>query len=190
MLRNYEIPKLINDLLNFSRLSKAEDDFQTVDLNKLPDSVLSDFDLLITQRNAVIDVSALPILVGSPVSLRQLFYNLISNALKFGRQDVPPHIKIKSRKATKKDIPDSMMEGGNRKYQLIEISDNGIGFEQKYAEKIFEVFQRLNTRGAYSGSGIGLSIVKRIIENHNGHISAASELDKGTTFTLLLPLPG
>ena len=122
-----------------------------------------------------------------PFQFRQLLHNLLSNSLKFSRPDQPPHIIIKNRIANGAEFESAgLLE--KRKYCHISVSDNGIGFDQQYSDKIFEVFQRLHGNAEYDGTGIGLAIVKKIVENHNGIITAQSELNKGATFDIYIPV--
>ena len=139
----------------------------------------------IAQKNAVIDAQNLPTILAVPVQMHQLFLNLISNSLKYAKASVAPHIKITAEKVTLNESESGVKKGGA--FWKIEISDNGIGFEQQYAHKIFEVFQRLHGKTEYEGTGIGLAICKKIVQSHNGIITATGELNVGTTFTVLLP---
>lgn len=176
---------LIKDVLNYSRLSKIDNAFVQVDLNQVLQDVQNDFELLIEQKKAVIEVNALPVVKGDALQLRQLFANLVSNSLKFSEQE--PRIQIRS---TPINLPADVKGSEHAPGQYAEIifNDNGIGFEQKYADQVFVVFKRLNNRQLYSGTGIGLAICKRIVERHGGMISVSSEPEKGTTFTILLPV--
>lgn len=175
---------LIKDVLNYSRLSKSENVFGGADLNQVLQDVKNDFELLIEQKKAVIIVNPMPAIKGDVQQLRQLFGNLVSNSLKFS--DHLPRIEIES---TIIDIPAGTNDLVNTgKYAQIIFKDNGIGFDQKYADQVFVVFKRLNNRQFYSGTGIGLALCKKIVERHGGTISASSELGKGATFTILLPL--
>jgi PAS domain S-box-containing protein len=177
---------LIKDVLNYSRLSKMDNVFGQADLNQVLQDVKSDFELLIEQKKAVITVSPLPVIKGDVQQLRQLFANLVSNSLKFSDQQ--PNIDIRSTiielTAGTNDDPGHIPG----QYVQIIFKDNGIGFEQKYADQVFVVFKRLNNRQFYSGTGIGLALCKKIVERHGGTINASSELGKGATFTILLPV--
>lgn len=177
---------LITDLLNYSTLSNFERRYTPVDLNEVFQRIEDDAELLIKDKKAVIRKTDLPTVDGIPFQLSQLFFNLLNNALKFGRPDVPPVIDIKSETLTAEEkaaFPSLLPT----LYYKITFQDNGIGFRQEYAQKIFVVFQRLNNRGLYSGNGIGLSLCKKIVENHKGEIFAASNAGQGSTFTILLP---
>lgn len=169
--------QLIVDLLNFSRVSRNLGDYEKVDLNKIMDGVLDDLSLAIEEKKAIIKVQPFKReyeVVDS--QMRQLFQNLISNALKFSKKDVVPQITITN---TTEKID-------RIEYLKITFEDNGIGFDQAYAEKIFSVFQRLHGRQEYPGTGIGLAICQKICENHDGYIEANSEEGKGAKFTIYL----
>jgi PAS domain S-box-containing protein len=175
---------LIKDVLAYSRLSKGNEVFVNTNLMEILEDIKMDFELLIQQKNAFIRCIELPTIQGIPLQLHQLFSNLLSNSLKFSENR--PVINITSRYLTSEEI-----KGANLNpllsYAEIIFSDNGIGFEQQYAEQIFTIFQRLNSRASYSGTGIGLALCKKIIDNHHGTIAAFSELAKGASFVLRLP---
>jgi PAS domain S-box-containing protein len=178
---------LILDLLAFSRLSMADRNFETTDLNIIIEEVKNEFKDAIAEKNAVIEVKEICEVKIIPFQFRQLMHNLISNALKFSNPKIPPHIKISSVNITYSKKNEANLSP-HKEYCHISISDNGIGFEKEFAEKIFEVFQKLHTKDEYAGTGIGLAIVKKIIENHNGIITVTSELMKGTTFNIYIPV--
>lgn len=177
--------KLIFDLLEFSRLSSGVVP-EKIDLNEIVGEVLSDLDYLTDEKNALITVDPLPEITGVPSQLRQIFQNLLSNALKFSKTDIPPKIQIRYEQIAQKTIDSPVANNG--KFCRITVNDNGIGFDPIYLDKIFVIFQRLNDRESYEGTGIGLAIAKKIIEKHNGLITAKSELGKGSSFILVLPL--
>jgi PAS domain S-box-containing protein len=177
---------LINDVLNYSRLSHANDPFIDVDLNRVLFDAQSDLELLIEQKKAVILSAKLPVVKGVPPQLQQLFSNLISNSLKFCQQD--PEIHISSRIVGPQELQEYPELTTGSKYVMLNFKDNGIGFEKEHAEQIFMIFQRLNNRSEYSGTGIGLALCKKIVENHGGIIRAFSEKGKGANFTILLPI--
>jgi PAS domain S-box-containing protein len=177
---------LIDNLLEFSRVSKGNRSFTTCDLNKVMKDVISDLELRIEETSTEIKVKSLPIVQCVVPEMRQLFNNLIGNALKFQRKDVPPVITISCRKLTHKEKSDHLLPFDQIFYQ-INIQDNGIGFEPKYGEKIFEIFQRLHGKTEYSGSGIGLAICKKIVDNHEGIIFANGEPGEGSVFSVILP---
>lgn len=177
---------LINDLLSFSRQSVSSSDFQRTDLNTLAREAIAELEIEIEKSNARIDVSELPVVWAIPSLMKQLFHNLVSNAIKFRKKGVEPVIQIESKKLYESDHSVASSLHG-RKCHKVSISDNGIGFDPKYAEEIFMVFKRLNSYHEYEGTGVGLSICKKIIEKHNGSIIAYSEQGKGSTFSFVLP---
>ena len=177
--------KLINDLLTFSRLSVSQL-FEPVDLNNVFADVLSDLELFIQEKNAKIEIGKLPQLDGTPGQLRQVFQNIVSNSLKFTAPGVTPQITIRSEYIDSLNINAPAVVQGN--YCRITMKDNGIGFDPQYASKIFTIFQRLHARERYDGTGIGLAITKKIVDRHNGLVTAQSEEGKGSTFTIILPL--
>jgi signal transduction histidine kinase/DNA-binding response OmpR family regulator len=176
---------LINDLLDYSRLSVCSL-FQPTDLNEILNEVLSDFEYLITDKKAVIKRSELCIIDAVPSQMRQIFQNLISNALKFSPESVEPVISITCDRVGEKRLDSEPTEDGN--YCRITVSDNGIGFDEVHMDKLFIIFQRLHTRSAYEGTGIGLAIAKKIMDKHNGIITAKSKENEGASFILVLPL--
>jgi len=180
--------KLIDDLLNYSSVRKSIESLNKIDLNEVVKEVQEDLELEIHEKGAVITVHSLPSVIGHPRQLQQVFQNLVSNALKYSKPGVPPQINIYSRLVDGRDVEYSLPHSHlHEQFHLVEISDNGIGFEPEAAERIFKVFTRLHTNTEYKGSGIGLSIVKKIIENHHGHVWATSTIGKGSTFHILLP---
>jgi light-regulated signal transduction histidine kinase (bacteriophytochrome) len=181
---------LVDDLLEFSYVSERPREMESVDLNEKVKKVLVDLDLPMEEKGARVDVGILPTVQGNRRQLQQLFYNLIGNALKYSKPDTPPKISIHSRVVKGSEVSASCnltLDEGNKTFHLIEIRDNGIGFEQKYAEQIFRMFRRLHGRSEYTGTGVGLSIVKKVIENHRGYIWATSAPEAGSTFHILLP---
>lgn len=179
---------LIKDVLNFSKILHAEDAFETTDLNEILKKVLNDFDLLITQKNAVIKIEPLPVIEAIPLQLNQLFYNLISNSLKFSRKGVAPEITITSKNLTLKELAQHKGLNNQLPYYEISIRDNGIGFYPQFAEQIFLIFQRLHSRDQFSGTGIGLALCKSIVLNHHGEIMASANNNEGALFQIILPL--
>ena len=178
---------LIQAVLNYSRLSQDDELRGKADLNDILEHVKSDYELLIEEKQAVIEHDQLPVIRGVSLQLSQLFANLIGNSLKFS--DPPARIKISSRILQPKDMQkvNHPLDPTKQYVELI-FQDYGIGFEQQYAEKIFTIFQRLNSREAYGGTGIGLALCKRIVENHDGYIHAVSALGSGASFFVYLPL--
>ncbi|RIV27022.1 PAS domain S-box protein [Fibrisoma montanum] len=179
---------LIRDLLTLSRISVRQDDTTPVSLNEVVGAVLSDLDLAIQESKATVTVSPLPTLEGDRSQLGQLFQNLLSNALKFHRPGESPAIHISARQIRDADLPSSVQPTRpSSTYYRIDVADNGIGFDAKYIDRIFEVFQRLHTRNQYEGTGIGLAICEKVVANHGGAITAASEPNQGATFSVYLP---
>ena len=178
---------LITDILGFSGL-KREQEFIETDLNEILENVLEDLDLLIQEKRAVIHYDILPIVEGIPLQMNQLFYNLLNNALKFSLPGIAPRITISCRILTE-DEPDSY-EIRDKKVPFCELvfSDNGMGFKQEYAEQIFGLFRRLNNKVEFPGSGIGLSLCRKVVTNHNGKIVARSHENQGASFYIILPL--
>ncbi|HZY82230.1 MAG TPA: ATP-binding protein [Cyclobacteriaceae bacterium] len=174
--------ELINSILVYARLPQSTEDFELTDLNATLENVKNDFELIITDRHAVIDSDKLPVIKATPLGMHQLFSNLISNALKFN--DKNPVIKIES---TLVDAPGFADKGVTSKFHKLTFTDNGIGFKREYRDQIFKLFQRLNTRSKYEGTGVGLSIVAKIVSRHRGYISADSVVGEGSTFTVWLP---
>lgn len=178
---------LIDDLLLFSRTNKAEKIFEKTDLNKLLESAQQELAYEIEEKNAVIQAAQLPVANVIAFQIQQLFANLLGNALKYSNPGTPPLIKIDCEKLAARDNPDFITDK-RKKYLKIIISDNGMGFDQQYAEKIFILFHRLHNNTEYVGTGIGLSICKKIAENHNGFIIAEGKPGIGATFTVYLPV--
>ncbi len=180
---------LINDLLNYSRVSRLLP-IEKLDLNAIIVAVKEDLEIPIKEKNATIEVTPLPVLTGNNSEFRQLFQNLISNSLKFSIQGTRPHISILAEDANSEDLKHLPGYDISKQYLSIKITDNGIGFNQEYADKIFIIFQRLHGRDEYEGTGIGLAICKKITEKYGGTIFARSAPGKGTTFVILLPKMG
>ncbi|WP_239970650.1 CheR family methyltransferase [Confluentibacter citreus] len=178
--------QLIQDLLAFSRISAEERTFENTDLNIIIEDVLIEFKEAIAEKHAVIELKEICEVYIIPFQFRQLMHNLISNALKFSNPKTPPHITIESRniKFSKENAANLPLQ---KEYCHISIIDNGIGFEKEFSKKIFEVFQKLHGKEEYAGTGIGLAIVKKIVDNHDGIITATSEVNKGTTFDIYIP---
>jgi two-component system CheB/CheR fusion protein len=176
--------RLIEDLLNYSKLSQ-HNTAEPIDLHVTVKEILSDLEVVIAEKNAVIEVAELCPVYGVQAQIRQVFQNLISNALKFSRKDVAPHIKVNAFTVNEKSFEAEADPTGA--YCHIEISDNGIGFNEKFLDKIFTLFQRLHTQEKYEGTGIGLAITRKIVEKHQGIVTARSVEGKGTTFVIVLP---
>ncbi len=178
--------ELIRGVLNYARLDKNEAQFTHVDLNQILEEVKLDYETLISAKHAEIKTSKLPVIKGLPTQLRQLFANLLSNALKFCSES--PLITITGNVLSANDTTKWPQLEKGLQYAELNFTDNGIGFEQQYAEKIFLIFQRLHNKLEYNGTGIGLALCKKIVENHHGIITAKSENGQGATFTILLPV--
>jgi light-regulated signal transduction histidine kinase (bacteriophytochrome) len=180
---------LIEDLLQYSQVSikpRVRDD---LNLNQLIGVVLEDLDLEIDQKHAEITLDTLPTVRGHERQLQQAFQNLLANSLKYCKPDVRPSIRISHKKVLGRDTHlDLAMSDHHRAFHCLSISDNGIGFAQNNAERIFNVFTRLHGNHEYRGTGVGLSIVRKVIENHGGHIWATSAPGKGSTFKVILPV--
>ncbi|CAN5241175.1 hypothetical protein BH09BAC1_BH09BAC1_03230 [soil metagenome] len=179
---------LIDDLLAYSRLSRNKDEMQPIDLNVLIEEVLSDLEQVITEKGINIERDNLPTVIAVPGQLRQLFQNLLSNAFKFTKEGVAPKVTISCTTAKGRDLVWKDDLETLSKYYVIVVKDNGIGFEQQYAEKIFSMFQRLHGRSDYPGTGIGLALCKKIVENHEGIIRATGTENEGAIFTIVLPV--
>jgi two-component system CheB/CheR fusion protein len=177
---------LIYDLLAFSRLGSSERKFETTDINIIIEDVKKELKEAIAEKHATIEVKEMCKIKVIPFQFRQLMQNLIGNSLKFSNPGKPPYITIKSTKVKYSKINIENLPP-LKEYCHISITDNGIGFEEEFYEKIFEVFQKLHSKDKYPGTGIGLAIVKKIVENHNGIITATSEVGKGTTFDIYIP---
>ncbi|MHA3787046.1 PAS domain S-box protein [Flavobacterium hauense] len=176
---------LISDILAYSQLAKDQNLVTDVDLNNVINETISDFELIIEQSGAEINYSGLPVIEAIPRQMSQLFVNLISNSLKYSRADVAPVINITTTRISAEKT--GMNTEVDMEYYKIEFSDNGIGFSQEYAGKIFNIFQRLHGKSEYSGTGIGLSICKKIVQNHHGSIEAKADKGQGATFIVTLP---
>ncbi|RAI78690.1 PAS domain-containing sensor histidine kinase [Spirosoma telluris] len=180
---------LIRDLLTFSRISTRQDASMSVSLNRVITEVLDDLEIAIKQARAQIQVNSLPTVSGDESQLRQLFQNLLSNALKFQKTGTTPFIQIQSEQILASSLPASVKPARLATvYFQISVADNGIGFDEKYIDRIFQVFQRLHSRNEYAGTGIGLAICEKVVANHGGAITAFSQPGQGATFTIYLPV--
>lgn len=176
---------LIEDLLNFSKLSSPSQ-YRKTNLNEILQEVLADLELIIHETDAEISSSPLPKIDVYPGLMRQAFQNLLTNALKFARKDISPHIRISHEFSDELSVDAPAVQSGP--YCRISFADNGIGFDQRYGDRIFGMFQRLHDKEMYEGTGIGLTIVKKIIEKHSGIIAAKGEPGKGARFILVIPV--
>ncbi|HTH37152.1 MAG TPA: CHASE3 domain-containing protein [Pyrinomonadaceae bacterium] len=177
--------RLINDLLTFSRVTTKARPFEPTDLNTATRDVLSDLEVRIQDTGGHVEVGDLPTIDADPLQVRQLLQNLIGNALKFHRPDAPPIIKIDGRFL--KDGENRQLDGDREMYRL-SVEDNGIGFEEKYLDRIFTPFQRLHGRNEFEGTGIGLAVCRKIVERHGGSLTAVSRPGEGSTFIATLPV--
>lgn len=166
---------LINDLLLYSQVSTHIQTFAPTDLSGVARDVLADLETAVADAGARIEIGSLPVIDADALQIRQLFQNLLGNAIKYRRPDVPSHVTLSAER------PDAQ-------YCIITVADNGIGFHQDHADRIFGMFERLHGRGQYDGSGIGLAICRKIVERHRGTIAAASSAGQGATFTVTLPV--
>lgn len=179
---------LINDLLSFSRHSMSSSDFKNTDLNEVVKEAINELEIEIDKSNAVIKVDNLPVIRVIPSLIQQLFYNLISNAIKFRKKDVTPVVTVHAEKMSRDEVAHINPANNGTLFYKITITDNGIGFDNKYADEIFMVFKRLHSYHEFEGTGVGLSICKKIIDKHKGFIHASSVADKGSKFVIGLPL--
>ncbi len=200
-MATYRMQKLIDDILNISSLNAEELSYEKINLNKIMQRVLLDMEIVIETTHANITVNTLPVIEANPSQMAQLFQNIISNSLKFIQPNKQPLIQITAEEITGEQLQktngsfthfksngESDIAWKNEKFCRITISDNGIGFDMAYAERIFEVFQKLNSSSVYQGTGIGLAICKKIIESHHGTITVNSRVDIGSVFTITIPV--
>ena len=178
---------LINDLLTFSRVSRTNKEFVKHDLTDILEEVLEDLETKINDTEGQVKFDKLPEIVCNPSEIKRLFQNIIGNSLKFQKPGIPPLVTVKSEIVKAADLKEDFPVGGNRKFVRLIIKDNGIGFQEKYQDRIFNVFQRLHGRSQYKGTGIGLAICRKVVANHEGHIMAKGEENKGAEFIIVLP---
>lgn len=177
---------LILDVLNYSKLSASDNICERVNLNDLVKELLEDFEYIIQEKNAIVTSENLCDIYANRGQIRQVFQNIISNSLKFSKPDQAPEIHIKSTRRSERSFESAIQEDGP--FCIISIKDNGIGFEEKYLSQIFALFERLHTKDSYEGTGIGLAITKKIMDKHNGLVSAKSHSGHGAEFLLLFPI--
>jgi two-component system CheB/CheR fusion protein len=180
--------RLIDELLKFSRISRTDAAFEKTDLNAILNNVLVDFDLLITEKKVKIDKQNLPVIEAIPVQMKQLFHNLMSNAIKFTREITEPLISISCRILTEAETKELSNLRRSVHYAEIVFTDNGIGFNPEFSEQIFIIFQQLNDKYRYPGTGIGLALCRKIVTTHGGRIYAVSKENEGSAFHILLPV--
>jgi len=186
MVSTARMKALITDILSYSRLSAADSSFEPINLKRIIEETMDDFEIVIREKNATVDIGHLPIIEIIPGQMRQVFQNLLSNALKFNIPGVNPHISIRGRRVAHKSFDAEEQAGGP--WCRITVQDNGIGFDEQFSANIFNLFQRLHSKDKYEGSGIGLAITKKIIDKHSGIITAHSEEGRGATFVMVLPV--
>jgi PAS domain S-box-containing protein len=175
---------LINDLLAFARVTTRAQPFSLVDLNSIAQEVIDDLETRVKSTGGQIECGQLPEIEADALQMHQMFLNLLSNALKFHRNDVPPRVTISAERVD--ETGEIISPDGS--YCRIRVQDNGIGFDEKYLDRIFTVFQRLHRKNEYEGTGIGLAVVRKIAERHNGAVTATSTPDEGATFIITLPV--
>lgn len=169
---------IIEGILTYSTLDKTAQSFEKIDLNEILENIKTDLELVIQEKDAVLITSELPEIEGASILINQLFYNLIQNALKFSKADVPPRVIITS----------GLINDNGVDCVKIIIKDNGIGLDPAFNERIFNAFERLHSKDQYEGNGLGLALCRKIVKRHNGSITAAGEKDNGAEFTVILPL--
>ena len=178
---------MIENLLDFSRVARTKDGFSQTDLNVIVKNTLSDLELIIHKKDAIVIVDPLPVIEGIPIQMTQLFQNLLSNALKFTHPEIRPQVEVRSEHLSASEVKELVLAPGSE-YVRITVKDNGVGFEMEDSGRIFTLFQRLRGRSEFEGAGIGLAVCKKVVENHKGWITAVGQPDKGAVFTLVLPI--
>lgn len=173
---------LLIDILKYTRLKHEDSNFEPVNLTDIVNDVITELHETIEEKQADVQVDELPVIQGIPFLLKQLFSNLISNSIKYSAHDRNPVVKISA-----EAVPVVHNDSDKMLYRLVYVADNGIGFEQEYAESIFNIFTRLNSSSEYKGSGVGLALCKKIVQNHNGYISATGNLDEGAVISIYFP---
>ncbi|GAB3800614.1 hypothetical protein GCM10028819_26260 [Spirosoma humi] len=180
---------LIRDLLSYSRISTQQDRNSLVSLTTIVQTVVRDLDMSINELKATIEIGNLPTIEGDSSQLEQLFQNLLGNALKFHKPGIAPHISIMAKWVAADKLPQETRSNQRAiAYHQLDVRDNGIGFEEKYLDRIFQVFQRLHSKSEFAGTGVGLAICEKVVANHGGVITASSKPGQGATFTVYLPV--
>ncbi|PXY46717.1 ATP-binding protein [Flavobacterium hydrophilum] len=169
---------IIEGILTYSTMDKNKQPFEKINLNDVIENIKTDLELIINEKDAILITYELPVIDGAPILINQLFYNLIHNAFKFSKPNQPPRVEISST---------LLQVDGLDSVQII-IKDNGIGFDEAFAERIFNTFERLHSKDQYEGNGLGLALCRKIVKRHNGTITAKSKIDNGTEFIVTLPL--
>lgn len=181
--------QLIKEVLEFSKIAYGNREFVRTDLHAIMQTVISDLDLLLEETAAVIDYEEpLPAIDAIPLQMHQLFYNLMTNALKFRKSSVPPKVRIGARLLPATEVADYSTLVENIEYIDVTITDNGIGFDTRFSAQIFQIFERLHSTEEYEGTGVGLALCEKIVENHRGYIYAVSKEGEGATFHVILPV--
>ena len=178
---------LIRDVLTYSELVKEREVFSEVDLNQVVESIITDYELLIEQKEATVNHENLPVIEAIPLQMSQLFSNLIGNSIKFSRKDIKPVLTISAYKLTEEEIRNLSLDPTIIFYN-IQFTDNGIGFKEEYSDKVFNIFQKLHPKTEYEGTGIGLAMCKKIALNHHGDLNAFGSSENGAVFNAILPV--
>ncbi len=181
--------QLIREVLEYSKIAYSTKEFMSTDLHQVLQNVLGDLDLLLNESGAALEYEGkLPVIEAIPLQMHQLFYNLIANAVKFRKEGTSPAIRISAGSLSAAEVKEYPELAQDEAYMRISVSDHGIGFDPQFAEQIFQIFERLHTVEEYEGTGVGLALCKKIVENHRGHISAMSKEGEGAEFTVVFPL--
>jgi light-regulated signal transduction histidine kinase (bacteriophytochrome) len=178
---------MVDGVLNYSITNTSEQQFESVNLNDIMEEIKQDLEVIIQQKEADFFYDKLPHIKGIRVLIYQLFYNLINNALKFSKENEKNHITITSKENNKSKLPANFSLQSATHYISIEVNDTGIGFDEAYTEKMFQIFSRLNAKDKYEGTGLGLALCRKIVSRHHGAISAKGRLHEGASFTIVLP---
>lgn len=176
---------LVRDLLQYSKIY-IDEEFAELDLNVMIQEIMSDLELQIELRHCTFDVSPLPLIEGIPFQIRQVFQNLLSNSIKFSKGNTACVISVSGERVSEKSFDSPATPNGG--YCRIVVADNGVGFSNEFRDHIFEIFQRLKNKHSYEGTGIGLAIVKKVVERHDGLIDAWGKENEGAKFTIVLPV--
>lgn len=179
---------LIHDLLNFTRLDSLKESFTLTNLNDVAELVKEDFEILISQKSAIVNIGHLGTIEANPLQINQLIYNLIGNALKFSKENERPVVDITSKLLTRDESSEFETLNHNWEYREIIVADKGIGFDPQYARQVFVIFQRLHGHAEFEGTGIGLALCKKIVDHHHGEIFAISKEGEGSSFHIILPV--
>jgi light-regulated signal transduction histidine kinase (bacteriophytochrome) len=188
-LASNRMGQLIREVLEYSKIAYSTKEFVPIDLHGVLQNVLGDLDLLLEESGTVVEYKGrLPVIEAIPLQMHQLFYNLVNNAVKFRKEGVPSRIRISAAPLSLEEVAELPDLASNEDYITISFSDDGIGFDQQFAEQIFQIFERLHSTDEYEGTGVGLALCKKIVENHRGHIIATSKDGEGAQFRVVLPV--